>query len=284
MPQSSQLTKEIIMTLISMPKDGNHQILIDRIEAANADNELKFETNVLQGKTAAELSEIFRAIPDNVTTLNLSGQSLFDTHGLNDAIAAIPAHITTLNLQNNCLFRKRDYELKPIFGAIPQNVTTLDISKNEMPEVPSDRITAILETIPATVTIRHQDKTIHEILDAYLDKRIQYKGYNGNPLEYFSIFSFFGYSLTAKQKAIGALKAALADNAAVTVSDADLGALENGTLGQTLTQYIKSRSTEGNLFHLNGTTTIRDFVTKLNQSIKGNTQPGVDGCGVAADL
>ncbi len=260
------------MTLISRPADGNHQTLLDSIRAANAGNELKFETNVLEGKTADELGEIFAAIPDNVTTLNLSSQSLFDTHGLNHAIAAIPARITTLNLQNNCLFRKSDDQLKAIFGAIPATVTTLDISKNEMPEVPYDPITDILATIPATVENRHQDKTIHEILDNYLLKRKSHRGYNGNPLEYFSIFSFFGYSLTAKENAIAALKAALADNSTATVSDVHLGALENGTLGQTLTQYIKSRSTEGNLYHLNGTTTIRDFVTHLNTR---NTRPNL---------
>lgn len=78
-----------------------------------------------------------------------------------------------------------------------------------------------------TASILNKDYGLNEDLDNYLKQREGRRGYNGLPLEYLSIFSFWGYSLSAKKEAIDALKAALSDHATQGVPEKHLPELSD---------------------------------------------------------
>jgi hypothetical protein len=115
---------------------------------------LDLSDNDLWRKTGADLAEAFAGIPKTVTSLDLTGNHLGYKRGvqLNEAFAGIPDTVTSLDLSNNDLWGKRGSHLKEIFTAIPASVTSLNLSYNSLGEKTAADLALAFAGIPDTVT------------------------------------------------------------------------------------------------------------------------------------
>jgi hypothetical protein len=114
---------------------------------------LNLSGNDLYNKTGAELELAFKAIPTSVTTLDLGWNHFGDTTvaELKLAFEAIPTSVTTLDLRMNYLDLKAVAELAQAFAAIPVSVTTLDLSSNFLNRKTQAELAKAFAAIPVTV-------------------------------------------------------------------------------------------------------------------------------------
>lgn len=140
-----------------------------------------------------ELTATFSALPDSITTLNLSSNKIRGTK-LACIIRALTS-VNTLLLQSNSIFEARESDLVNIFSAltsvctldlsdndlgtnrpeektlthkhIPNCVTTLDLSNNQLDRLTDDAIKTLMQSIPDHIRAIKLDK--HEVKDEMLN-------------------------------------------------------------------------------------------------------------------
>ncbi|MGC1182040.1 hypothetical protein [Legionella sp.] len=115
---------------------------------------LDLSMNDLGFKTGTELRQVFTAIPANVTSLDLSKNRLGCKTGveLAQALAAIPDSVISLDLRDNDLNFITDAELAQALAAIPDSVTSLDLSMNFLRFKTADELVQVFADIPPRKT------------------------------------------------------------------------------------------------------------------------------------
>lgn len=151
------------------------QDLITKISIhPKSDPTLYLSNNNLSVLPGNEVAVIFAAIPDSVTTLILSGNSLGKLQGgLPTALSAIPKSVTTLDLSNNDLQNAQKKTGPGIDGlvkslmVIPDSIKILDLSNNSLDYFDVEELVKILKSIP--IHIEHvslKNNSLFSVLSA----------------------------------------------------------------------------------------------------------------------
>jgi hypothetical protein len=152
-------------------------------------------------ETYASADEAFTSIPENTTTLSLSGNNLHakTSAELYAVLARTPAHVTQLRLGDNSLWRKTGANLAQAFSGIPANVTSLDLSENTLSKLTGEGLRQAFSGIPTNVTSldlsdnQLRFKTNEQLVDAFsgIPLSVQVLDLSGNRLceQEFPIFA-----------------------------------------------------------------------------------------------
>lgn len=133
----------------------NSSRLVQAVKAIPVEvTSLNIGFNQLDLLTSSELALVLASIPIGVTSLNLEWNYLAKYSGADLALifSNISAGVTRLDLNSNLLNDHSSAELALAFEAIPAHVTSIDLSNNQLYKKTEEEWILILSKLPTTVT------------------------------------------------------------------------------------------------------------------------------------
>lgn len=220
---------------------NSHQSILDAIGRCPKDEtSLVFGVDILLEESSEEVIALMRAIPEGISSIDLSSNSLYrhNKHNLARIFCAIPEHVSSIGLRDNSFDRLAQCEIDQItltipsisnefaeaVFAIPKHVLSIDLRHNNLGNIQMYQLVNTLKAFPVTLKLVNlsynsflvqsaqaleQIKAalsphiqLNFILDCYLEKRTSVRGFNGEPLEYFyfNLSSFFQRTFGLHQK------------------------------------------------------------------------------------
>ena len=133
------------------------QTILAAIEACpKSETSLRFARDTLRGKTATELQPLFKALPTQVTEVDLSSNRLAQVEDLEQAIASLPRQVSILDLSDNGLATVAELEQGiRVMSAIPDTVCSINLSHNGLSRLGLDEVRRFFEAIKPSIQSIH---------------------------------------------------------------------------------------------------------------------------------